>query len=797
MTRRPRRGEGGFTLVELIVAIAIQGLIMGALAMAMIAILQGHKNVGESLDRTGDARIAANYIVSDARNTSGPEISLSDTASCPDPSPPVVGSQTPVARFNWNSTSSTGTTTANIVNYVLVSNSLLRRVCQGGALVSDRAVAVKVQSIVAACSPTADCTGSPTSITVTITETADSTGAVYQYSLTGSFRKLNGAGAPVSITPSGIILLGGGTCTNGAATGVKVAGGAAFRVYGNAKVNTPDVTGPPACKAVSLGTNAGNYQAGGTQMLSGASCIASGSSTCPTYTSYSPALANPYASLVAPSTAGLPSQAGCPSGTAQPGVYAAVTTINTNCNFASGVYIFQNGLAITNSPTITSAAGGVFFYISGGTFTESGGAVVNLTAMSSGSYAGVLMWHNTATAITISNGGSLAFNGVLYAPLAQVQFTGGSVVTSVTSIVAQSISLSGGATVAIGTPSTTPLSISSTSLPGWTVNRPSYSATLAGAGGDGIYTWSASANLPAGLALNASTGVISGTPTATVSPSVTFTLSDALGDNVATKALTIAVSAVPTISTSSPLPTGSLTAAYNQTLVGASGTSPYSWSATGLPAWASISSGGVISGTPNATGTSNINVTLTDTAGATVSKTLALTVNPQPTISSVVLANGGATAGTIQKADTITITFSQTMSVSSLCSTWSNNASNQTLNANSDVTVSVSNGTGATNDALTVTSAACPSFSLSSIDLGSNAYVSVAATFKGTNANKSSIAYTAATNKLVITLGAMTAGTVANVATSTPIYTANAAIVDAAGAALTNSPFTLPAGQKF
>ena len=49
----------------------------------------------------------------------------------------------------------------------------------------------------------------------------------------------------------------------------------------------------------------------------------------------------------------------------------------------------------------------------------------------------------------------------------------------------------------------------------------------------------------------------------------------------------------------------------------------------------------------------------------------------------------------------------------------------------------------------------------------------------------------------MITLGAKTAGTVANVATSTPIYTASGPLQDSAGGSLGNSPFTLPAGKKF
>src|SRR6185295_14038718 len=108
-----------------------------------------------------------------------------------------------------------------------------------------------VASTAVTCAPTANCSGAPTTITVVVTETADSRGSVYQYSLTGNFRKLNGAGPP--IVPQSMILLGAGNCTSGA-TGIKVAGGSSMRVYGTAMVNTADGS---TCKAMSLGTDAG------------------------------------------------------------------------------------------------------------------------------------------------------------------------------------------------------------------------------------------------------------------------------------------------------------------------------------------------------------------------------------------------------------------------------------------------------------------------------------------------------------------------------------------------------------
>lgn len=97
-----------------------------------------------------------------------------------------------------------------------------------------------------------------------------------------------------------------------------------------------------------------------------------------------------------------------------------------------------------------------------------------------------------------------------------------------------------------------PLSVSTSSLAGATESAP-YQATLAAGGDWGIYTWSlSSGSLPAGLTLNAQTGVISGTPTG--SGTSTFTveatgtgvvsLATGLGVQTATQSLSLTVAAV-------------------------------------------------------------------------------------------------------------------------------------------------------------------------------------------------------------------------------------------------------------
>jgi len=186
------------------------------------------------------------------------------------------------------------------------------------------------------------------------------------------------------------------------------------------------------------------------------------------------------------------------------------------------------------------------------------------------------------------------------------------------------------------TPAATPLAISTATLAGGTVGT-AYSQPLAATGGTTPYTWSrSSGTLPTGLTL-ASNGTISGTPTAAGTYSFTVTVTDSAATKASvSKALSITVTATSgplTISTSS-LVNATLGTAYSQALSASGGKAPYTWSRSAgtLPTGLTLSSAGVISGTPAANGTFSFTVKVTDSAttAATTTKSLSITVSSVP-----------------------------------------------------------------------------------------------------------------------------------------------------------------------
>jgi len=174
------------------------------------------------------------------------------------------------------------------------------------------------------------------------------------------------------------------------------------------------------------------------------------------------------------------------------------------------------------------------------------------------------------------------------------------------------------------------LTITTTSLPAGTVGV-AYSVSLAASGGQTKppYSWSLAKEdrLPPGLRLS-SAGVISGTPT--LARPYAYDFSIGVADSTrhhlhgipvqkAAKRLSITIkppAVAPLSITTTSLPAGTVKVAYSASLAAIGGKTPYSWSiiSGSLPLGLSISSAGVISGTPTSAGTFNFTIIVRDSS---------------------------------------------------------------------------------------------------------------------------------------------------------------------------------------
>jgi alpha-tubulin suppressor-like RCC1 family protein len=94
------------------------------------------------------------------------------------------------------------------------------------------------------------------------------------------------------------------------------------------------------------------------------------------------------------------------------------------------------------------------------------------------------------------------------------------------------------------------------------------------------------------------------------------------------KSFSATVNANPTVTTAAALPAAMARRAYSATLAATGGVGPYTWTGSGLPTGISVSTAGVLSGTPTLPGTSAAYITVSDTAGGSSTSTLMLTVAP-------------------------------------------------------------------------------------------------------------------------------------------------------------------------
>jgi hypothetical protein len=255
--------------------------------------------------------------------------------------------------------------------------------------------------------------------------------------------------------------------------------------------------------------------------------------------------------------------------------------------------------------------------------------------------------------------------------------------------------------VATGTVTSTLPNITTTSPLPQATDGVAYSTTLAAT--NGPITWAVSFGaLPSGLSLNSTTGVISGTPTGATT---SFTISATNSSGSSSAGFTLPVVSAPTITSASPLSNGQVGLAYNNQLM-ASGSIPITWAITSgtLPNGLSLSSGGLISGTPGVVGSSTFGVTATNSVGSN-GKTFSLTINPAPPTPPTITSSSPLPGGTQNVTYSTTIAVTGTSPIT--CTVTSGSLpTGLSLGLNSCILGGIPSGSGTSTFTITATNAA-------------------------------------------------------------------------------------------
>jgi uncharacterized protein (TIGR03437 family) len=279
---------------------------------------------------------------------------------------------------------------------------------------------------------------------------------------------------------------------------------------------------------------------------------------------------------------------------------------------------------------------------------------------------------SNASFITITGGASGSGGGAVtytVAPNTGAARTGTLTIAGQTYTVTQSTGAPGGLTI------TTPAN-----LPTATVGS-GYSVTLSAVGGQPPYTWSALGTLPPGLSLAASTGVISGTPSASGTYPFSINVSDSLGAQLS-QSFSLTVNTAGSSSfviTNVTFPNGIAGQTYQPVLLTTSGgcTTPFSPSPNftvsggalpnGLSIQTNTDGSRSIVGMPTTTGPFNFTLTATDACGKTATASFTITVTGTPSTPQMQVSS--ASLGFVVQAGSANAPADQTISITSTSTT--------------------------------------------------------------------------------------------------------------------------------
>ena len=147
---------------------------------------------------------------------------------------------------------------------------------------------------------------------------------------------------------------------------------------------------------------------------------------CRAITTHAPYVPDPYASVPAPFSAASCS-AGPVNGTLSPGLFCGGLTLNGNITVQPGMYIISGGTFKINSNSVITGTGVTFFLKNGATIQFNGSATMNLSAPTSGTYSGLLLFGDRSMPYadqTINGSAATLLTGAIYFPSQNIQLLG-------------------------------------------------------------------------------------------------------------------------------------------------------------------------------------------------------------------------------------------------------------------------------------------------------------------------------------------------------------------------------------
>jgi prepilin-type N-terminal cleavage/methylation domain-containing protein len=173
-----RMGDQGFTLVELLVAITILGIITTALGTALYVGIRASGDEQRSLDESNAEQLVAYFLSNDVRSACSSAVTVPSCTRSPNPSTsPVTACGATVQVAIDTTSTATGAAADTTIGYVLTGTTLTRVTCAFGSssAYSSRIIAQYVGSVVGSYPASGSCAGQ-FQLAVTITGSTQGNG---------------------------------------------------------------------------------------------------------------------------------------------------------------------------------------------------------------------------------------------------------------------------------------------------------------------------------------------------------------------------------------------------------------------------------------------------------------------------------------------------------------------------------------------------------------------------------------------------------------------------------------------